>query len=117
MSAIWGKSGNGVYLPSCRSLTPAGTWRLKTLAAQKDCFVSSVKRNIAPLHGHVPPRPDLRGYVGGWRGIPAKIQNRISTDVQAITSDPAFRSRMATAGSDARSGTPAASVTELARLS
>jgi hypothetical protein len=30
----------------------------------------------------------------GPRSLP-NIQNRISTDVQAITSDPAFRSRMA----------------------
>ena len=39
--------------------------------------------------------------------MPAEIQNRIATDVQAITSDPASRSRVATAGSVARSGTPA----------
>jgi tripartite-type tricarboxylate transporter receptor subunit TctC len=63
----------------------------------KGLFVPSVKRNIALLHGHDPYDLTFEGTVGiyGWRGIPAEIQNRISTDVQAITSDPAFRSRMA----------------------
>jgi len=74
----------------------------------KGLFVSSVKRNIASLNGHDPHDLTFEGTVGiyGWRGIPAEIQNRISTDVQAITCNPAFRSRVATAGSDARSGTP-----------
>jgi tripartite-type tricarboxylate transporter receptor subunit TctC len=84
----------------------AGTARLM--------FVSNKERS--PQAPDVPTAreagyPDLtfEGTVGiyGWRGIPAEIQNRISTDVQAITSDPAFRSRVATAGSAARSGTPA----------
>ena len=77
-------------------------------------FVSNKERS--PQAPDVPTAreagyPDLTfdGTVGiyGWRGMPAEIQNRISTDVQAITSDPAFRSRVATAGSAARSGTPA----------
>jgi tripartite-type tricarboxylate transporter receptor subunit TctC len=51
----------------------------------------------------------LEGTVGiyGWRGMPADIQNRISADVQVVTSDPAFRARVTTAGSVARTGTPA----------
>jgi tripartite-type tricarboxylate transporter receptor subunit TctC len=51
----------------------------------------------------------FEGTVGiyGWRGMPADIQNRISTDVRVVTSDPAFRARVATAGSAARSGIPA----------
>jgi tripartite-type tricarboxylate transporter receptor subunit TctC len=63
----------------------------------KGLFVPSVKRNIVLLHGHDPYDLTFEGTVGiyGWRGIPAEIQNRIATDVQAITSDPAFRSRMA----------------------
>jgi tripartite-type tricarboxylate transporter receptor subunit TctC len=62
----------------------------------KGLFVPSVERNIVLLHGHDPYDLTFEGTVGiyGWRGIPAEIQNRISTDVQAITSDPAFR-RMA----------------------
>jgi tripartite-type tricarboxylate transporter receptor subunit TctC len=55
--------------------------------------------------------PDLtfEGTVGiyGWRDMPADIRNRISTDVQAVTTDPAFRAKVATAGSAARTGTSA----------
>src|SRR5262245_4761129 len=55
--------------------------------------------------------PDLtfEGTVGiyGWRDMPADIRNRISTDVQAITAEPAFRERVMTAGSAARTGTSA----------
>jgi tripartite-type tricarboxylate transporter receptor subunit TctC len=53
------------------------------------------------------PELTFEGTVGiyGWRGMPADIQNRISTDVQVITSDPAFRARVTTAGSAARTGT------------
>jgi len=55
--------------------------------------------------------PDLtfEGTVGiyGWRDMPADIRNRILTDVQAITTDPAFRGKVATAGSAARTGTSA----------
>jgi tripartite-type tricarboxylate transporter receptor subunit TctC len=39
--------------------------------------------------------------------MPADIRNRISTDVQAITAEPAFRERVMTAGSAARTGTSA----------
>jgi tripartite-type tricarboxylate transporter receptor subunit TctC len=55
--------------------------------------------------------PDLtfEGTVGiyGWRDMPAAIRDRIATDVQAVTSDPVFRGRVATAGTAARTGTPA----------
>ena len=55
--------------------------------------------------------PDLtfEGTVGiyGWRDMPADIRSRISTDVQAITAEPAFRERVTTAGSAARTGTSA----------
>jgi tripartite-type tricarboxylate transporter receptor subunit TctC len=77
-------------------------------------FVTNKER--APQAPEVPTAreagyPDLtfEGTVGiyGWRGMPADIQHRISTEVQVVTSDPAFRARVATAGSAARSGTPA----------
>jgi tripartite-type tricarboxylate transporter receptor subunit TctC len=53
--------------------------------------------------------PDLtfEGTVGiyGWRDMPTDIQQRVSKDVQAIATDPAFRARLAAAGTAARSGT------------
>ena len=55
--------------------------------------------------------PDLtfEGTVGifGWRDFPADIKDRIVTDVQAATRDPAFRARLVTAGTAARPGTSA----------
>jgi tripartite-type tricarboxylate transporter receptor subunit TctC len=52
--------------------------------------------------------PDLtfEGTVGiyGWRDMPQDIQKRISEDVRAIAADPAFRERIAKAGSAARTG-------------
>jgi tripartite-type tricarboxylate transporter receptor subunit TctC len=39
--------------------------------------------------------------------MPADVRNRILTDVHAITTDPAFRGKVATAGSAARTGTSA----------
>jgi tripartite-type tricarboxylate transporter receptor subunit TctC len=37
--------------------------------------------------------------------MPADIQTRISTDVRAVTSEPAFRARLATAALAVRAGT------------
>jgi tripartite-type tricarboxylate transporter receptor subunit TctC len=55
--------------------------------------------------------PDLtfEGTVGmyGWRDFPADIKERIVTDVQAVTRDPAFRTRLVSAGTAARTGTSA----------
>jgi tripartite-type tricarboxylate transporter receptor subunit TctC len=55
--------------------------------------------------------PDLtfEGTVGifGWRDFPADIKARIVTDVQAATSDPAFRARLVSAGTAARPGSSA----------
>ena len=55
--------------------------------------------------------PDLafEGTVGiyGWRDMPADIQERIATGVQAVAADPAFRARVAAAGTAARVGTGA----------
>jgi len=55
------------------------------------------------------PDVTFEGTVGiyGWRDIPADIRNRISSDVQVATADPAFRAKVATAGSAARTGTSA----------
>jgi tripartite-type tricarboxylate transporter receptor subunit TctC len=53
--------------------------------------------------------PDLtfEGTVGvyGWRDMPASVQARIATDVRAVAADPAFRARVAAAGTAARIGT------------
>jgi len=53
--------------------------------------------------------PDLtfEGTVGiyGWRDMPTDIQQRVSKDVQAIATDPAFQARLAAAGTVARIGT------------
>jgi tripartite-type tricarboxylate transporter receptor subunit TctC len=55
--------------------------------------------------------PDLtfEGTVGiyGWRDMPAEIRERVSKDVQAITRDPAFRTRLVAGGTAARTGTAA----------
>jgi tripartite-type tricarboxylate transporter receptor subunit TctC len=55
--------------------------------------------------------PDLtfEGTVGvyGWRDMPASIQERIATDVRAVAADPAFRARVAAAGTAARIGSSA----------
>src|SRR5262245_8911447 len=45
-------------------LNPAETWRLKTLAAQKDCSSFCKERNIALLHGHDPHDLTFEGTVG-----------------------------------------------------
>src|SRR5262249_14827937 len=51
----------------------------------------------------------FEGTVGiyGWRDMPADIRNRIATDVQAVTSDAAFRARVATAATAPRPGSAA----------
>jgi len=55
--------------------------------------------------------PDLtfEGTVGvyGWRDMPASIQERIATDVGVVAADPAFRARVAAAGTAARIGSSA----------
>jgi tripartite-type tricarboxylate transporter receptor subunit TctC len=55
------------------------------------------------------PELTFEGTVGiyGWRDMPADIRARIAADVQAITAEPAFRARIASAGTAARSGTAA----------
>jgi tripartite-type tricarboxylate transporter receptor subunit TctC len=55
--------------------------------------------------------PDLtfEGTVGvyGWRDMPASIQERIASDVRTVAADPAFRARVAAAGTAARIGSSA----------
>ena len=55
------------------------------------------------------PDVTFEGTVGifGWRDFPADIKERIVTDVQAATRDPAFRARLVNAGTAARAGTSA----------
>jgi tripartite-type tricarboxylate transporter receptor subunit TctC len=55
------------------------------------------------------PELTFEGTVGiyGWRDIPVDIQERIVASVQAVTADPAFRARVAAAGTAARVGTRA----------
>jgi tripartite-type tricarboxylate transporter receptor subunit TctC len=54
--------------------------------------------------------PDLtfEGTVGlyGWRDMATALKERVVADVNAVTADPAFRARVASAGAAARSGTP-----------
>jgi tripartite-type tricarboxylate transporter receptor subunit TctC len=52
----------------------------------------------------------FEGTVGlyGWRGMPASLKERIATDLNAVTADPAFRARAIAVGTAPRSGTPAA---------
>jgi tripartite-type tricarboxylate transporter receptor subunit TctC len=55
--------------------------------------------------------PDLtfEGTVGiyGWRDMPADIRERVLRDVRDVTTEPAFRERIAASGSAARTGTTA----------
>jgi len=55
------------------------------------------------------PNLTFEGVVGiyGWRGMPMEIQDRISKDVQAVTTDPAFRARLAGVGSVPHTGSGA----------
>lgn len=52
----------------------------------------------------------FEGTVGlyGWRDMPASLKERIATDLNAITGDPAFRARAIAVGTAPRGGTPAA---------
>jgi tripartite-type tricarboxylate transporter receptor subunit TctC len=52
----------------------------------------------------------FEGTVGlyGWRDMPASLKERIATDLNAITADPAFRARAIAVGTAPRGGTPAA---------
>jgi len=52
----------------------------------------------------------FEGTVGlyGWRDTPVSLKERIATDLNAITADPAFRARAIAVGTAPRSGTPAA---------
>ncbi len=52
----------------------------------------------------------FEGTVGlyGWRDMPASLKERIATDLNAITADPAFRARAIAVGTVPRGGTPAA---------
>jgi tripartite-type tricarboxylate transporter receptor subunit TctC len=52
----------------------------------------------------------FEGTVGlyGWRDMPVSLKERIATDLNAITADPAFRARAIAVGTAPRSGTPAA---------
>jgi tripartite-type tricarboxylate transporter receptor subunit TctC len=52
----------------------------------------------------------FEGTVGlyGWRDMPASLKERIATDLNAITADPAFRARAVAVGTAPRIGTPAA---------
>jgi tripartite-type tricarboxylate transporter receptor subunit TctC len=77
-------------------------------------FVTNRER--APQAPEVPTAreagyPDLtfEGAVGiyGWRDFPADIKNRIIADVGAVAVDSAFRARLASGGTAARSGTSA----------
>ena len=51
----------------------------------------------------------FEGTVGlyGWRDIDASLKERIAADLNAITADPAFRSRAIAVGTAPRGGTPA----------
>ncbi len=51
----------------------------------------------------------FEGTVGlyGWRDIDASLKERIAADLNAITADPAFRSRAIVVGTAPRGGTPA----------
>ena len=52
----------------------------------------------------------FEGTVGlyGWRDMPASLKERIATDLNAVTADPAFRARAIAVGTAPRGGTPAA---------
>jgi tripartite-type tricarboxylate transporter receptor subunit TctC len=52
----------------------------------------------------------FEGTVGlyGWRDMPVSLKERIATDLNAVTADPAFRARAIAVGTAPRSGTPAA---------
>ena len=53
------------------------------------------------------PNLTFEGVSGlyGWRGMPPEIRQRIVADVRIIVEDPAFRSRVESVGTAARSGT------------
>ena len=57
----------------------------------------------------------FEGTVGlyGWRDMPASLKERIATDLNAITADPAFRARAIAVGTAPRGGTPAAFATAI----
>ena len=112
------------FAPAAQDLTQG---RLQVAATGVPFLVPHHRAGTAPLlfvtnKGSSPQAPEVptareAGYPGltfegtvgiyGWRDMPADIRNRISTDVQAITAEPAFRERVMTAGSAARTGTSA----------
>ena len=52
----------------------------------------------------------FEGTVGlyGWRDMSVSLKERIASDLNTITADPAFRARAIAVGTAPRSGTPAA---------